>query len=101
MLNFIYNAGAGNGRGKKYMDIISAELTRRNIDFATFETTRPKQATQIAKDISQSGQTQIIAVGGDGTINEVFNGIDPEKDVFGIIPAGTGNDFIESCHIPH
>ena len=42
----------------------------------------------------------IVALGGDGTINEVLNGLDTEKVKFGIIPSGSGNDFIAAAGIP-
>jgi diacylglycerol kinase (ATP) len=56
-------------------------------------------AIQLAADAADAGYNCIIAIGGDGTFNEVVNGADPEKNqhiIFGLIPAGTGNDFYKS-----
>ena len=46
------------------------------------------------------GADTIVALGGDGTINEVFNGIDVDKVKLGLIPCGSGNDFVASANIP-
>lgn len=46
------------------------------------------------------GAELIVGVGGDGTLNEIVNGIDLDKNILGIIPCGTGNGFRRSCAIP-
>lgn len=100
MLHFIYNPKSGSGKGEKIMGAIADKLNQLNVDFSTHPTNEPKHATLIAKELSLSGATDIIALGGDGTISEVLNGIDVDKVNMGIIPAGSGNDFIVSAKIP-
>lgn len=100
MLNFIYNERSGKGKGKKIIKIIKDYLTAKNVEFATFSTRERGDATAIAKDLSARGETDIIAVGGDGTMHEVLNGINTETVNLGIIPAGSGNDFVQSAKIP-
>lgn len=100
MLDFIYNARSGGGKGKRAMETIAAELNRIGVKFRNFVTKAQKHAIELAKKLTREGATDIIAVGGDGTINEVLNGIDPQNVRFGIIPAGTGNDFVRSANIP-
>lgn len=74
--------------------------------FKVVFTKRPHHATQITRDALSSGYERIVALGGDGSINEVVNGffenealINPEA-VLGILPCGTGNDFIKTLGIP-
>lgn len=66
-------------------------------DVQILTTSKPKQAIHFAKSASDDGFDFVIAVGGDGTCNEVVNGImaseNSENVIFGIIPNGTGNDF--------
>ncbi len=64
-------------------------------------TSRPKEATIISKQAIEKGYTTIVAVGGDGTINEVAIGIlESGKGTLGIIPSGTGNDLARTLNIP-
>lgn len=58
------------------------------------DTFYPGNAIEIAHRLSEIENVErVIAIGGDGTFNEVLNGINPEKTVMGFIPAGSGNDF--------
>ncbi len=100
MLDFIFNAKSGNGKGQKIMNFVKEKLEALNIPFRSHVTEYKHHATEIAKNLSENGATDIIAIGGDGTISEVLNGIDVDKVNMGIIPAGSGNDFIESAKIP-
>jgi len=56
-------------------------------------------APLLAKQAIQSGCTKLLAVGGDGTIGEVSQALMDTETVLGIIPAGTGNDYIKSLNI--
>lgn len=57
-------------------------------------------ATELVKEIGNRFDV-LVSVGGDGTINEVINGVPDFKIPFGMIPIGTGNDFARSCSIPY
>ena len=100
MLHFIINPKANRGKMLKKVETIEKILKERKINYAFHYTTAPGVATQLAKEFSDKPDTTIVAVGGDGTINEVLNGLDVENVKFGIIPSGTGNDFIASAGIP-
>lgn len=100
MIDFIYNAKAGNGKGAKVMKAIRKILDSRSIPYRTFETKCKGDATNIAKELSYNGSETIVAVGGDSTIHEVVNGIDTDLVTFGLVPAGSGNDFATACNIP-
>ncbi|MDQ6887107.1 MAG: YegS/Rv2252/BmrU family lipid kinase [Gemmatimonadota bacterium] len=63
-------------------------------------TWEPGDAARFARDAVRLGADVAIAVGGDGTINEVLNGLDGSKVALGIIPVGTANDFARQVGIP-
>jgi diacylglycerol kinase (ATP) len=56
--------------------------------------------TVLAAKAVREGAELVVAVGGDGTLYEVVNGIDPDQTVFAVIPLGTGNGFRRSCALP-
>ncbi|HXX64232.1 MAG TPA: diacylglycerol kinase family protein [Bacteroidota bacterium] len=93
---FIVNPNAGRGTGKKVFESLRVELARRAVEFDHVETKGPGDATVVAR----TAQTPIIvAVGGDGTVNEVANGLAGSQKTLGIVPAGSGDDFIKSVGI--
>lgn len=69
-----------------------AALDKHAIAFEKYLTEGPRHATEIVRSLNGAAHT-VIAVGGDGTVNEVINGIDFQKSTFGVIPTGTGDDF--------
>jgi diacylglycerol kinase (ATP) len=63
---------------------------------------RPGQLTELARRAAEDGATLLVAVGGDGTVNEVVNGIAGRAGVdLAIVPRGTGRDFARTYGIPH
>ena len=100
MYNFILNPIAGKGKALKAMEKIEQYLTQNNIAYSVRRTEYPAHAVEIARELSEKGEN-VIAAGGDGTVNEVLNGIaDFDKCALGIIPCGTGNDFSKFIGIP-
>ena len=93
--SFIINPNSRSGKGGKVWNEIHEELDKRQVEYEYFFTQKPKHAIQIAEELTSDGEEHNIAVlGGDGTINEVVNGItDLEKTTLGYIPTGSGNDF--------
>ena len=104
MLDFIINPKAGGKKEKFFTKILlklEALLIERQVDYALHKTNSAKQATFLTKTLIESGATDIIVVGGDGTLHEVINGFSNfEKVNLGIIPCGTGNDFATALKIP-
>ena len=100
MYDLIINPHASRGKAAKKAEKVIEILKDKGVEFRTHYTTREKEAIEIAKKLSDEGATDIIALGGDGTLNEVLNGIDSEKVNLGIIPSGTGNDFVAAAKIP-
>ena len=98
---FIINSAAGKGKAGKKINLLISELNK-NIPEYSIELTKGKlHACTLAQEAAEKGFRNIIAVGGDGTINEVITGIIRSgKDVnFGIIPEGGGNDLARNFRI--
>jgi len=94
MLNLIANPKAAKGKGKKLLKRVEERLRERGREFQTFVTSEKGEATALAGRLTTEGEREIVAVGGDGTVNDVLTGmICPEECTLGIITAGTGNDF--------
>lgn len=101
--SFIINPAAGNGRGKQNWETIKSYLDSNNIEYENVFTRLPGDATDFAQRTIQKNNHQsmtIVAVGGDGTLDETVNGIlpaihqDPEPHVFpALIPSGINNHF--------
>jgi diacylglycerol kinase (ATP) len=102
----ILNPIAGKGNGLHMRPRIEANLTRLGLDFSLVLTEYPEHATILAKKGLAEGYDVIVAAGGDGTANEVLNGImtageDKKKSTaMAVIPVGRGNDFAFGMGIP-
>lgn len=93
-LLFIINPIAGGGRAKSLISLIEEKMQEYSREYEIIHTTRPKEAITI---VETSTNHTVIAVGGDGTVNEVAKGIIKRGwGVLGIIPGGTGNDMCKS-----
>ena len=92
---FIINPVAGNGSANIYLQKIKEIISQKNLDAPIIFTEKQGQAVALTKELLARGYHHIIAVGGDGTFNEVAQNLVGRDDVvFGAVPAGTGNDFI-------
>ncbi len=98
----IINKTAGGGKPKKLVPEIFKIFDAMNFPYHTSWTTSSGGATGLARQAAEQGVNLIVSVGGDGTINEIINGILPAKNqpALGIISAGWANDFIKSTSIP-
>lgn len=102
MYYFIVNVSGGSGKAKKTWIKVRDELKRRNVEYKAFRTKSPEHAGELAGKISQLSDDNIhmVVVGGDGTINEVLNGIkDFDSITFSVIPSGSANDFARGLGI--
>lgn len=94
---FIINPVAGKGVTKNMIPIINKVFKEHIMDMKISKFIG--DATQIAIENSEK-YTDIISVGGDGTLTEVINGLSGYEGNLGIIPAGTGNDFARTLELP-
>ena len=103
---FIVNPHAGNGSTGKQWPVIKARATRRLGKFSSWLTTGVDSARRHTVAAVQQGARRVICVGGDGTLNEVVNGLMAfppglrRQMQLGFIPNGTGCDFIRTVPIP-
>ena len=95
---FIMNPMAGKGSGRRADQELEGRLKSSGLSYRIMYTEGAGHATHLAR---RSKTRVVVAVGGDGTINEVVNGLAGSGRVMGIIPTGSGNDLIKSLGIPH
>jgi len=99
-IKLIINPNSGGGRGKKVANYIGEKYS--DLFSEIVFTNGPEEAIELAEE-SENFDT-ICFVGGDGTLNEVVNGVmkipEEKRPKIGIIPVGTGNDFIKTIGIP-
>lgn len=102
MYTFIVNPNARSGLGKAVWTDLEKKLKERNIAYEVFFTKYQKHATEITRQITSDGDEHIVvALGGDGTVNETVNGIvNLGKTIFGYIPIGSSNDFARGHKLP-
>jgi YegS/Rv2252/BmrU family lipid kinase len=99
---FIVNPIAGNGFAKRYVPTVEAMIKKYGADADIIYTEYAGHATELAKSCAAKGYKYIIGVGGDGTMNEIARPLIGRKGfVVGLIPAGTGNDFIQILGFPN
>ena len=103
MYTFIINPHSRSGKGLTIWHTVEAQLEQRQICYTAFFTKYQRQATTYVRELTSDGSSRVLVVlGGDGTLNEVINGICfPERVTLGYIPTGSSNDFARSFGIPN
>jgi YegS/Rv2252/BmrU family lipid kinase len=103
----LVNPIAGRGNGEKMYPVIEQRLRAASLDFTMLCTERVGHASQMAAEAQAGGWDVVAAVGGDGTANEVIDGLlrargeGQHGPAMGLIPVGRGNDFSFGVGIPH
>lgn len=100
MIELVVNPAAGGGRGVEFARQVAKKLETMGREYVLHTTDHPGHATEIARQAAQRGSETVIAFGGDGTVHETAAGLRGTKTALGIIPSGTGNDFIKTAGIP-
>jgi diacylglycerol kinase (ATP) len=102
----IVNPNAGVKKGTRDWPLIERQLKAEGFDFEVVMTGHRDHAKALAAEYIEKGYRKIVVVGGDGTMNEVVNGIylqqavPPAEISLGMIPVGTGNDWCRTFAIP-
>lgn len=102
----IVNPIANRGGGERVIPEIRSLLTGHGLDYDLVRTERPWHAAELAQEAAAAGYDPVVAVGGDGTANEVLNGLMRARQgalgncAMGILSVGRGNDFAYGMGIP-
>ena len=97
-IDIVLNPAAGRGAARRARPRVERALAARGVAFAVHETAGPGHAAELAAGLAAAGARIVAAVGGDGTIHEVANGLlraAAHDAALGIVPVGTGNDFVK------
>ena len=96
MYHIIVNPTGGKGKTLKALGKVEEILKKNGAEYVVHKTEYAGHATEIARELSQTPDTKIIAMGGDGSFHEVLCGIDNFDNVtLGLVACGSGNDFIK------
>ncbi len=96
----IVNPAAGKGTGARLAGRLAADLAHDGIDAEIVLTPAPGEAARLASAAVEDGYTRVIAVGGDGTANEIANGLVGSDVALALYPIGSGNDFARALGYP-
>ncbi len=99
-LFFIVNPVSGSGRAEAEFQKVAALLDARGVPYEAVRTERPRHATQLARLAVERGEPLVVAVGGDGTVNEVASALIGTETALCVLPFGTGNDFTKVMGFP-
>mgnify|MGYP000872185721 CR=1 FL=1 len=103
----IVNPTSGKGMGAQAVPLIREALDAQGLHYDLVCTERPWHAAELAQEAAKSGYDVVVAAGGDGTLNEVLNGLILAKQAgvdgvaLGALSVGRGNDFAYGGGIPH
>lgn len=97
---FIVNPVSGVSKKGNLVKQIESSVDDRQCSYEIIYTEGPGHATEISRQYSSDGTAVIVAVGGDGSVNEVARGLVGSNTALGIIPAGSGNGLAHHLKIP-
>ena len=105
-LVLIANPRSGRGRVGEELPEVERQLRSHGLAYRIVETRGPGDATRLAREALETGERFLVAVGGDGTVHEVVNGMVEddravaEDAVLGVVAAGSGSDFVRTFGLP-
>lgn len=96
MYHIIVNPQGGKGKSLKALTTVEEIFKNNNAQYVVHKTEYAGHATEIARELSKTPDTNIVVIGGDGSFHEVLCGIDNFDNVtLGLVACGSGNDFIK------
>ncbi|MEX1993932.1 MAG: diacylglycerol kinase family protein [Steroidobacteraceae bacterium] len=102
----VVNPASGGGAARRRWPVLRAELEGRGVGYRVVMTDAPGHATALAREAVQQGARHLLAVGGDGTLHELVNGLSTADGtihsdvVASIAPFGSGNDWARNQQVP-
>ncbi|MGE5223154.1 MAG: diacylglycerol/lipid kinase family protein [Omnitrophica WOR_2 bacterium] len=105
-IHILYNPAADKGRARKILPQVKELLQKYGIGYDLTLTERPGHAVELSRELAEAGCPLVVAAGGDGTVNEVINGLmranlnGNRPPALGVLPIGRGNDFAYGAGIP-
>jgi diacylglycerol kinase (ATP) len=96
----ILNPEAGHGKGRKLATTLAQVFRDAGMRIEVLVTPGPAEAARLAAEAADDGYATVIAAGGDGTANEIANGLIGTTTALGLYPLGTGNDLAHSLGYP-
>jgi diacylglycerol kinase (ATP) len=99
-LVFIVNPRSGTDRVKAVRNAIDSSIDRQRYTYELLHTARPKHGIDLAREAAGKGAFAVIAIGGDGSVNDVVTGLIGSRTALGIIPKGSGNGMARTMEIP-
>jgi diacylglycerol kinase (ATP) len=104
-ISIILNAHGGRLTGKKKVALIKQGMRATGLNYSLEQTEHPDHAIELAQHAALDGVSIVVAAGGDGTINEVVNGLlqasnENQPSTLGIIPFGSANDLADTLELP-
>lgn len=101
MYHIIVNPQGGKGKSLKALTTVEEIFKNNNAQYVVHKTEYAGHATEIARELSKTPDTNIVVMGGDGSFHEVLCGIDNFDNVtLGLVACGSGNDFIKKSGHP-
>lgn len=101
----VFNPNSGRGRGSQRAQAVHSALQDAGVRYEAVISQSRGHAIELAERAALNGFSLVVAAGGDGTVNEVINGLMRARSAgtiatLGVIPIGTGNDFASALGIP-
>lgn len=99
-MRIVVNPISGIGKQKRIEKVLDTNLNHDIFDYEVCYTERIHHGTEIARDAADKGVDIVVAVGGDGSVNDVITGLKDTDTTLGIIPCGSGNGLARCMGIP-
>lgn len=103
-VHLVVNPRAGRGRAGKELGRLTSLLAEAGVEHVIHPTTEEGHAAHLTVDAARAGAGTVVAVGGDGTVNEVVNGLmaldEINRPALGVVVAGSGADFARTFGLP-
>src|SRR5215212_2245586 len=99
-IRFIINPKSGVHRKEDIPGLVNLLTDKEKYDYEFFFTEKPKHGTELSKEAAAENYFAAVSVGGDGSANEVAEGIAGTDTALGIIPCGSGNGMARHLKIP-